>query len=252
MQRKNRKRRMQNRIRINKYLSMCGLGSRRKAEEYILSGRIKINGRVNRALHAAVDPAADSVLLDNKKITPSQKLFYIMMNKPRGFITAVSDDRGRDTVMDLIPGNYKRAAVFPVGRLDMDTEGLLLLTNDGHLAYSLTHPKFGVKKEYIAELDKPLKEQDKARIEKGIIIDGGKTGPAEIELSDKSDRMLKITIAEGKKRQIRLTFSSLDYKVKYLKRIAFGALRLGRLKTGEYRNLFDNEIESLKKCASGG
>jgi 23S rRNA pseudouridine2605 synthase len=153
--------------------------------------------------------------------------------------------------MDLLPERYKRAAVYPVGRLDLDTEGLLLLTNDGDLAYNLTHPGFGVKKEYIVQLDKPLKAEDRARIEKGVVIEGEKTGPAEIQLSDKSDKSLKITISEGKKRQIRLTFSGLDYKVKHLKRISFGSLRLGRLRTGAYRSLHDREIASLKKRVSG-
>ena len=251
MLKKNRKIKMQNRIRINKYLSLCGLGSRRKVEDYISSGRIKINGRVNKTLHSLVDTEADAVLFDNKKISPIRERFYIILNKPRGYITSLSDDRGRAVVMDLLPDRYKKASVFPVGRLDLDTEGLLLLTNDGDLAYSLTHPKFGVKKEYIVQLDRPLKVQDKLRIETGVTIDGVKTNPAKIELSENSSKNLKIIIAEGKKRQIRLTFKSLDYKVKYLKRVAFGPLRLGSLKKGEYRNLYDREIQSLKKCIPG-
>jgi pseudouridine synthase len=241
---------MQNQIRINKYLSLCGLGSRRKTEAFISSGRIKINGRINKSLHQMVDYDADTVELDNKKINPSIDHFYIILNKPRGYITSLSDDRGRDVVMDLIPERYVKASVFPVGRLDMDTEGLLLFTNDGYLAYKLTHPKFEVTKEYLVKLNRPLKEQDKARIESGVIIEGIKTNPARIELSEYSDQFLKIIIAEGKKRQIRLTFRNFNYEVKSLKRIAFGSLSLGRLKSGAYRKLKDREIQSLKKYIS--
>ena len=237
---------MKSRIRINKYLSLCGMGSRRKVEDYILSGRIKINGSVDKSLHTMVNINSDTVELDNKRLNPLDELFYIILNKPRGYITTLSDERARPIVMDLIPEKYKKAFVFPVGRLDKDTEGLLLLTNDGDLAYCLTHPKFGVSKEYIVKLDKPLRDSDRSRIEKGIYIDGHKTNPAVIEFPGKTEKLVKMTITEGKKRQVRLTFSSLSYNVKKLKRVSFGPLVLGEVKSGEYRLLNDKEIKVLK------
>ncbi len=242
---------MKSRIRINKYLSLCGMGSRRKVEKYILSGRIKINGRISKSFSAQVDINSDTVELDNRIIVHNSDNYYLILNKPRGYITTMDDEKGRPTVMDLVPERYKNAFVFPVGRLDKDTEGLLLITNDGDFAYYLTHPKFGVEKEYLIELDNPLDEKHKIKIEKGIFIEGKKTNPAKIEFHSKSKKFLKMIISEGKKRQIRLTFKKFSYSVKKLKRISFGPLKLGRLESGSYRLLKRNELKILNKYIGG-
>ncbi len=163
----------------------------------------------------------------------------------------MDDEKGRPTVMDLVPERYKNASVFPVGRLDKDTEGLLLITNDGDFAYYLTHPKFGAAKEYLIELDNPLDEKHKIKIEKGIFLEGKKTNPAKIEFYSKYRNFLKMIISEGKKRQIRLTFKKFSYSVKKLKRISFGPLKLGRLESGSYRILKRNELKILNKYIEG-
>ena len=241
---------MKERIRINKYLALCGLGSRRKVEEYVKSGRIKINGMICRALFTTIDCNTDTVELDNRRLVPAEEFFYLILNKPRGYITSAADHRGRPTVMDLLPERYRKARVFPVGRLDMDTEGLLLFTNDGDTAYRITHPKFGIDKEYIVVLDRPLSEEHKAEIEKGIYLDGVLTNPSKITFPVKQKSTVKIIINEGKKRQIRLTFMKYKYKVKKLKRLAVGPLVLGKLKSGACRVLKDREIRDLMQQLS--
>lgn len=238
---------MKNRIRINKYLSQCGLGSRRKVEAFILSGRISINGRVIRSLSSTVDIDVDIVELDDTRLNPIRESYYLILNKPRGYITSMSDERGRPIVMDLIPERYKKAMIFPVGRLDKDTEGLLLLTNDGCLAYKLNNPKYGITKEYIVELDKPLKNSAKAKIEKGIFLYGTQTRPATIDFLDKSRKLINFIITEGKKRHIRMTFRNFSYRVKELKRVSYASIKLGKMNSGSFRLLEDKELSALKK-----
>ncbi len=236
---------MNNKLRINKYLSLCGLGARRKVEEYILNRKIKINGKVVESLSDTVDPDRDIVELNNRVLNLINKKYFIILNKPKGYVTSINDEQGRLTVMDLIPEKYKNAAVSPVGRLDMNSEGLLLLTNTGEIAYKLTHPKFGIQKEYIVEIDKPLKDADRLKMEKGIYLYGEKTKPAKIEILDKAKKIVKMSISEGKKRHIRLTFDRFSYKVKRLKRISFGPLKLDKLISGSYRLLRKDEIKKL-------
>jgi len=238
---------MTRKIRINKYLSQCGLGSRRKVEEYIISGRIRLNGVVEKSLNQLIDIENDSLKFDNKSISIIDDRHYILLNKPGGCITTRNDEMGRRTVMDLLPAKYRKAGIFPVGRLDKDTEGLLLLTNDGETAYRLTHPKFGVEKEYIVELDRPLKNEDKKSIESGVYIDGRKTSPAKIKFPGKPKNLLKMIIAEGKKRQIRISFKNLSYKILTLRRVALGPLKLGTLESGAFRIIKKSELENLKK-----
>lgn len=238
---------MSNKIRINKYLSSCGLGSRRKVEEFILDSKIKINGKTVHSLSELVDTDNDIVEYNNRIISAISAKYYLILNKPKGYITTVNDERGRPTVMDLIPGEFKNVKVNPVGRLDMDSEGLLLLTNDGDAAYKLTHPRFQITKEYIVELDVPLKQEDRIKIEKGIILYGMKTNPAKIVILDRKKKTVKITLTEGKKRHIRITFSKLSYKVRSLKRISYGPIRLANLKAGSCRKLNKIEIEKLKE-----
>jgi 23S rRNA pseudouridine2605 synthase len=238
---------MKDRIRINKYLSLCGLGSRRKAEEHIRSGKIRLNGKTVESLSLTIDPDNDIIEFNNRIIYSTDERYFIILNKPEGFITSVKDELGRPTVMDILPERYKRAGINPVGRLDKDSEGLLLLTNDGRVSYRLTHPKFRIKKEYIVELDRPLAPEDKLKIEKGVFLYGERTNPSEIIPMDTERKKLKTILTEGKKRHIRLTFGHFSYKVKSLRRISFGPIRLGRLKPGSFRLLNKHEIEMLEK-----
>jgi 23S rRNA pseudouridine2605 synthase len=236
--------------RLNKFLSQSGLGSRRSVEELISSGRIAINGKKITAMGTLVDPD-DRVTLDGSPIRRLAQRLYLILYKPRGYVTTVSDERGRLTVMDLIPEKYRRVGVSPVGRLDRDTSGLLLLTNDGELAHRLTKPHFHITKEYLAVIDRPFEEADRIRFSKGLYIHQLelKTRPARIDCVDESRIVIRVALTEGKNRQIRYSFLNLGYKVRSLERIAYGTLTLRRLKKGEHRQLTDPEVRSLKQLA---
>ena len=239
-------------VRINKYLTLCGLGSRRKVEELILAGDVRVNGTVVRDLSTIIDSETDTVKYMGEKLKTIKTSYYLMVNKPKGYITTLSDEKGRITVMTLIPEKYKRSGVVPVGRLDKDTEGLLLFTNDGDLAHKLTGPSFKVKKEYLVQLDKPLEEQDRITIEKGYFVHQikTKTKPAIISVTERSRMYVKVLIVEGKKRQIRYSFKNLGYNVLKLKRTGYGPLTLGRLTKGDHRDLKASEVKLLKKSIS--
>lgn len=236
--------------RLNKYLAQCGLGSRRKAEELISSGRIRVNGVLTVKLGTVIGPD-DTVELDGRPVAEPARHFYLILNKPRGYITTVSDDRDRPTVMDLIPEKYRRAGVYPVGRLDRDTSGLLLFTNDGDLAYRLTRPAYHVPKEYIADIDRPLDEADRSAMARGLYIPQLelKTRPAQVECVDDSRRRIRVIITEGKNRQIRYSFVNLGYRVRALERTAYGSLTVRRLNRGSFRTLTGAEERALKKAA---
>ena len=233
--------------RLNKYLASCGLGSRRKVEELILEGRIKIDGRTVKDLATLVDTEKSVVSFNGKHVVPVSVTYYLMLNKPKGYITTLSDEKGRATVMSLLPEKFIRAGVVPVGRLDKDTEGLLLFTNDGDLSHLLTSPDFKVKKEYLVELDKPADSEDLKRIEKGFFVHQIKTRtrPATVTVEDKSRMFVKVLIAEGKKRQIRYSFKNLGYNILKLKRTGYGPLTLGRLNKGDHRLLKTAEVKML-------
>ncbi|HQO38926.1 MAG TPA: pseudouridine synthase [Spirochaetota bacterium] len=233
--------------RLNKFLASCGLGSRRKVETLITEGRIKVDGRVVKDLATSVDPELNEIIFDGKRLTAVSTSYYLMLNKPKGYITTMSDEKGRATVMSLLPEKFIRAGVVPVGRLDKDTEGLLLFTNDGNLSHLLTSPDFKVKKEYLVELDKPAVEDDLKRIEKGFFVHQIKTRtrPATVSVADKSRMFVKVLISEGKKRQIRYSFKNLGYNVLKLKRTGYGPLSLGRLNKGDHRLLKTSEVRLL-------
>lgn len=236
--------------RLNKYLARCGLGSRRKVESIITAGRIAINGKKVTGLGTTVGPE-DRVTIDGTPIDRIKHDYYLVLNKPKGYLTTVSDDRNRPTVMSLVPEKFQRFGVYPVGRLDKDTEGLLLLTNDGDLAYRLTKPRFNIAKSYVVEIDRPLEDEDKKKICSGIYIHQLqiKTRKAEIDFLNDSGRLVKIVITEGKNRQIRYTFMNLGYKIKRLERTGYGMLTTKNLRKGTYRLLRKNEVGSLKKLA---
>jgi 23S rRNA pseudouridine2605 synthase len=239
---------VKNLVRINKYLSLCGLGARRKVEAYITAGRIKINGKITRDLSSAVDSESDIIELDGRRIKVLNKFYYIMLNKPKGYITSLDDEQKRPVVMNLIPERFRKAGIFPVGRLDRDSEGLLLLTNDGDLANGLIHPRYEIQKEYVVDIDKPLEEEDRQSLQRGIYIDGKKTSRAEVDPLNDSRTAIKIKISEGKKRQIRIMFTHFRYRVKRLRRVAIGPLRLKGVNSGDYRLLKDREISALKNA----
>ena len=231
-------------MRINKYLASCGVASRRKVEEYIVAGKVKVNGLVTTNL--ATDIKDNDIVELNGKIVALQQGFeYYMLNKPKGYVSTASDDRGRKTVLDLVKTNTR---IFPVGRLDYDSEGLLLLTNDGELTNKLTHPKHNISKTYLVSIDSTILKQEIETLKKGVVIDGYKLHECKIEVleEEKKRTKMQVTIFEGRNREIRKMFESIDKKVIYLKRIKIEGLNLGSLKRGEYRQLSQKEVEYLK------
>lgn len=234
--------------RLQKYMARAGVGSRRYCEELIREGRVKVNGKVVTELGTRVDPAKDLVEVDDRLIQPKQENIYFMLNKPAGFITSATDKYGRSTVFDLLGGISDR--VFPVGRLDYDTEGLLLLTNDGELAFRLTHPRYKVKKRYIAEITGHPSDKSIDDLRKGIMLDDGKTAPAEISVTQQTgtSTFVDITIHEGRKRQIRRMFLAIGHKVIFLKRIAIHDVSLDNLSLGNFRPLTHQEVEVLYRA----
>jgi len=235
-----------NEIRLQKFIADAGVASRRHAEEIIRQGRVKVDGRTVTEMGFKVTEAS-KVEIDGKLISIEKKKRYIMLNKPEGFITTANDQFGRPTVLDLVKGIKER--VYPVGRLDYDTSGLLLLTNDGSFAYKLTHPRHEVKKVYIAEVIGIPDEKSLKTFREGIYIDGYKTSPADIRVLEKKNNksILEITIHEGKNRQVRKMCDAIGHPVVKLKRIAIGKLSLGNLEAGKWRELTKKEIEELNK-----
>lgn len=230
-------------MRINKFLAECGVCSRRAADKLIEDGAVKINGKVC-ALgdEVLID---DSVTVNGKKVGAIKKYDYYIMNKPKGYITSVKDDKGRKTVMDLMPSGEKR--LFPVGRLDYDTEGLLIITNDGDLAYKLTHPKNEVPKTYLVKTEKAITDEELSKLRGGVYIDGVKTKKCNVRVigNKKEYAKLHITITEGRNRQVRKMFEAVGQSVAFLKRIKIGDLTLTGLDRGEVRKLSPSEIEYL-------
>lgn len=230
-------------MRINKYLADCGVASRRGSEKILLEGRVKVNGKKVDSVNYALKEG-DSVSVDGKTVMPSRKKYYIMLHKPKGYVTTLKDELGRKTVMELID---IKARLFPVGRLDYDTEGLLILTNDGALANVLTHPKHKISKTYVARVSGMVKEEERLLLEKGVLIDGKMTLPAAVTVleGDVHKTKLEITIYQGQNRQVRRMLESLDKPVEFLKRTQIGEIRLGGLSRGQYRDLNKKELEYL-------
>lgn len=233
-------------MRINKFLAEQGVASRRKADEMIAAGRVTINEKTATLGSDVTDN--DKVAVDGNPIgNAAPSLVYYVMNKPKGVVCTMSDDRGRKTVADLLPEGIGR--VFPVGRLDYDTEGLLILTNDGNLSNALTHPRNEVQKTYLAKIEGTLTEKDLNPIRSGIELDGvlTKKCKAHIVETNKDYTKVHITISEGRNREIRRMFESIGKNVCFLKRVKIGTLTLAGLDRGAIRPLTANEVESLKK-----
>ncbi|NLZ92204.1 MAG: rRNA pseudouridine synthase [Clostridiales bacterium] len=233
--------------RLQKYMASCGVASRRKCEEIIAEGRVKVNGVTVREAGLKIQPSKDKVTVDGREIIPANKPVYIMLNKPVGYVSTVRDQFKRPTVLDLLRGVKGR--IYPVGRLDYDSEGLLLLTNDGNLAYGLTHPRHRVDKTYIVVVQGRPSRKEIDRIRKGVEIDGRMTSPADIRVESiqGNKTAFRVVIHEGRNRQVRRMFGAVGYAVVSLKRTSIGKLQLGTLAPGRWRFLEDREVKDLYK-----
>lgn len=230
--------------RLQKYLARCGIASRRKAESLIFEGRVKLNGEIVKTI-VTIDDEKDKVEVDGRIIRPEANKVYIMLNKPVGVITSVKDEFNRKTVIDIV--NVKER-IFPVGRLDYDTSGLLILTNDGEAAFKIMHPSVEISKVYLAEIKGIPSEQEMDKFKNGIKIEDYITSPADIKIikQKSSTCEVEITIHEGRNRQIRKMCEMIGHPVLKLKRVRIGRLTLGSLKPGEWRYLLENEVKYIK------
>lgn len=231
-------------IRLQKFISQCGIASRRKAEEMILNGSVKVNGKT--AVLGDKVTAEDKVFLKGKRIVmPKTKFRYIMLNKPRGFITTMNDDRGRKCVAQLVSNVGER--VYPIGRLDKDSEGMLVFTNDGEFANKVMHPRNGVYKIYRVTVRPTIDEEQLIKLETGVEIDGKKTAPAIVHVVHKEQGrvVLEMILHEGKNREIRKMCEAVGLEVARLKRTQIGGVKMGMLKQGDWRDLTENEVKKL-------
>ncbi len=237
------------RVRLQKFLAECGIASRRKSEELIDSGKVKVNGRI-ASIGDKVNPKKDTVTVNGKKVIKQKTLTYVMLHKPRGFITTMSDEMDRKCVAQLIKDVPGR--VYPVGRLDRDSEGMLLFTNDGEFSNAMTHPTKHVPKTYRVTVRPSISEEQLTALTTGVIIDDRKTAPAEVRVVTKEENrvVLEIILYEGRNRQIRKMCEEVGLEVARLKRTAIGSIKLGMLKQGAWRHLNDDEVRKLM-IASG-
>ena len=231
-------------MRINKYLAGCGVSGRRGADKLVSEGKVKVNGKVVTELGYDVDMYNDSVTVEGRRVKYKNRDYYIMLHKPKGYVCTAKDEFGRKTVMELIDIN---ARLFTVGRLDYDTEGLLLLTTNGDVAQKLTHPQSEIPKTYVAKIEGGITEAELEKLRNGVIIDGKKTVKAKAQVTETDEKFTKveIIITEGRNRQVRKMLESVGKTVVFLKRTAEGEIRLGGLSRGKYRFLNDKEINYL-------
>jgi 23S rRNA pseudouridine2605 synthase len=229
-----------------KALTEAGIGPRRRMAETIKQGKVTINGKTAESFTQPINVESDHVTINGKpiKLKPDETI-CLMLNKPVGVVSTASDEKGRPTVLDILPARYKKYRLFPVGRLDIDTTGLLLLTNNGDLTYRLTHPKFEHEKEYLVQIKSRLTTEEKTKLERGIRLEDGITRPARVKEVRLPPFNYSITIHEGKKRQVHRMFERLKHPLLALKRVRIGNLRLGDLKEGEVKRLGPAEINAL-------
>lgn len=232
-------------IRLQKYIAASGIVSRRKAEELITAGKVKVNGR-KAEIGQSVDPKKDKVTVGGRAVLVKETKTYIMLNKPRGYVTTLSDEYGRKTVSDLVKGAGER--LFPVGRLDKDSEGLLIMTNDGSLANLITHPASNVNKTYRVTVGGKIDDETIEKLSSGVVIDGRKTKPCDVFVMERrTDRtVLGFIIHEGRNRQIRKMCEVVGLEVLRLKRVEIAGVKLGGLKTGDWRPLNERELTRLE------
>jgi 23S rRNA pseudouridine2605 synthase len=233
-------------IRLNKFLAGAGIASRRTCDGYITAGRVRVNGKLVQKLGSKIDETVDKVTFDDQPVQAKVDFIYTILNKPTGIITTASDEYNRQTVLDLLPIEDR---IFPVGRLDQDTTGLVFLTNDGDLANQLIHPKYKIPKTYHALLNKKIHPKDMYHFERGLLLDEKMTTTCKLTEMRVIDNcsFVEVIIFEGRNRQIRRMFELLGYEVEALERVAFGPLKLGGLKRGAWRYLTQEEINKLKR-----
>jgi pseudouridine synthase len=243
-------------IRLQKIISTAGVASRRAAEKLIVDGRVSVNGETVRELGSKADPDTDEIRVDDRRVKFAQRLRYYLLNKPAGYVTTRSDPEKRRTVLDLLKG--VREYVYPVGRLDYDSEGLLLLTNDGDLAATLTHPSHEVERVYEAQVLGIPDSHDLDRLARGVVVEGRRTAPADVELltdrrrstkkSKDETSMIRLTIHEGRTRQVRKMCDAIGHPVRTLRRVRIGPLVDNKLKPGAFRELTADEVKRLKSA----
>jgi 23S rRNA pseudouridine2605 synthase len=235
--------------RLQKIISQAGVASRRASEQLMREGRVTVNGETIRELGTKADPSTDDIRVDGRRIKIPERHRYVLLNKPRGYVTTRSDPEKRPTVLDLLRG--VREYVYPVGRLDFDSEGLLILTNDGDLAARLTHPSHGVPRVYDAKVLGVPDEHDVKRLARGIVVDGRRTTTADVQLlpaGRSAHATLRLTVHEGRNRQVRKMCEAIGHPVDHLKRISIGPIRDSRLKLGHWRDLTPEEVKSLRRA----
>jgi 23S rRNA pseudouridine2605 synthase len=233
--------------RLQKILSQAGIASRRASEKLMLDGRVTVNGTTVRELGTKADAARDDIRVDGSRIKVPEQRLYLLLNKPEGYVSTRSDPERRKTVIDLLRG--VREYVYPVGRLDFDSEGLLILTNDGDLAAKLTHPRHGVARVYEARVLGVPDAHDLDRLQKGVVIDGQKTGPADVKALGPGH--LRVIVREGRNRQVRKMCDAIGHPVTNLRRVAIGPIRDARLKLGHWRELSEAEVKKLQAATQG-
>ena len=231
-------------MRLNKFLSNSGVASRRKSDELISQGKVFVNGKVVTELGLQINEKKDKVMVEGKQIKLPSSFVYIKLNKPKGYACTAHDEKGRKTIYELIDTDER---LFSIGRLDYDTEGLILLTNDGDFANKVAHPKYAIEKEYRVTVEGQIKESELAVLRKGVVVDGERMPSAKVEFLSEDDKFTKLSVVidEGQNRQIRRMFEAIGKGIRLLKRVRIGQVRLGGLKRGDYRDLTEDELNSL-------
>jgi pseudouridine synthase len=235
-------------VRLNKFLAQCGVASRREADRLIGQGKVKVNGRVVDQMGVRIDESRDRVEVNGRPIQPERRSVYVMLNKPAGFLVTMNDPLGRPTVRKLLPGLPR--GVVPVGRLDFDSEGLLLLTNDGELAFRLTHPRYEVPKTYLVRVNNEVSPETLARLQRGVSLERKKAVPDKVVLLEagRGKSQLRLELHEGRKREIRRMLEAVGHRVTRLRRVEFAGLTLKNLPAGQWRALLAREVSALKKA----
>lgn len=233
-------------MRLNKFLSNSGVASRRKCDTLIKAGKVTLNGKVVSELGLKINEKKDRVKVEGKEVSLPSSFVYIKLNKPKGYACTASDEKGRKTIYDLVECEER---LFSIGRLDYDTEGLIILTNDGDFANKVAHPKFQTEKEYRVTAEGEIKESELAVMRKGVVVDGERMPSAKVEWLSYENGFTKLSVVinEGQNRQVRRMFEAIGHQIKLLKRVRIGLVKLGGLKRGEYRDLTEEELNLLTK-----